>query len=246
MEISKTRLSKYALLHQKKHRDRERLFIVQGEKAVRDTMPYFETEAIIIRKGIAFDKKGYGVDVLEASEGDMKKLSSFDSLPDVVAVCSIPSPETNLKLEDTEFTLALDGVQDPGNMGTIIRTAHWFGIRRIYCSIGTADIYNPKVVQATMGSLGKIQITYCELTELFDANPLIPVYGLTLEGENLFEISSPNPGIIVMGSEGHGHSQTVFDRLTKCLTIPPANPKDHPESLNVSIATAITLSQLIK
>lgn len=202
--------------------------MVQGSKAVKDTMPFFEIEAIVER------------------EEDIRKLSTLENPPDIIAIYRIPKRGNDIEVAKDKFTLVLDGIQDPGNLGTIVRTAHWFGIEKIYCSKDTVDIYNPKVVLATMGSIAKVEVTYCELEDLFEANPDIPVYGLLLDGENIYRLKEPQPGFIVMGSEGHGPAAKTQKRITRALTIPPANPTDHPDSLNVAIATAITLSQMIK
>lgn len=228
MEISKNRINKYAMLRLKKYRDREGLFLVQGRKAVDDTLPYFELEAMI------------------ENEPDIRKITTLENVPDVIAVYRIPQTRRNLEVESDRFTLVLDGVQDPGNMGTIIRTAHWFGVKRIFCSPDTVDVYNPKVVLSTMGSIAKVDVTYCSLTELFDSNPGLPIYGMLLEGRNIFETDNLRPGFIVMGNEGHGPKESTRSRITEGLTIPAANPGDAPDSLNVAIATAITLSQLLK
>lgn len=228
MELSKARIARYALLRHKKYREKEGLFLVQGEKAVRDTMPHFELEALI-----------------EDSDA-IRKISTLDNLPPVIAVFKMPTRIPDLRVRGDKFVPVIDGVQDPGNLGTILRTSHWFGVDRIYCSEDTVDLYNPKTVMSTMGSIAKLEVQYCNLTALFDANPEFPVYGLLLEGENIFKVGALPPGFIVMGNEGHGLSGETRLKITKGLTIPPANPDNHPESLNVAIATAITLSQLIQ
>lgn len=227
-KISKNKIGRYALLRHKKYRDKEGLFIVQGEKAVTDTMPFFELEALI------------------EDEDAIRRITTLENIPTKIAVYRLPQRTESLCIEPDKFCLVLDGVQDPGNLGTIIRTAHWFGVRKVFCSKDTVDLYNPKVVMSTMGSIAQVEVTYCNLADLFDANPTTPVYGLLLEGEDLFEATDLTPGFIVMGSEGHGLSDTTVKRITKGLTIPPAIPSNHPDSLNVAIATAITLSQLIK
>lgn len=217
------------MLRHKKYRDETGLFLVQGEKAVRDTMALFRLEAL--------------VDDPDA----IRKITTLANPPEVIAVYHIPETSaTDLKTPSGSFSLVLDGVQDPGNLGTIIRTAHWFGLRKVYCSRDTVDIYNPKTVLATMGSLGHVEAVYCDLADLFDANPGLPVYGLMMEGEDIFDQKNPAPGLIVMGSEGHGPSASTAARVTTALTIPPADPAERPDSLNVAIAAAITLSQLLK
>lgn len=247
MGISRARLNRYALLRHKKHREKEGLFLVQGEKAVKDTLGKFDIETILC---IRPDKHSFlqGIkEIQEVSEGEMRKISTLEKLPEITAVYRIPKIQPSLQSEDIkEFSLVLDGIQDPGNLGTIIRTAHWFGIRKIFCSLDTVDIYNAKVVMATMGSIASVETIYCDLNELFALNPNVPAYGLLLEGENLFAVKDLKPGFIIMGSEGHGPSDETRRHITRGLTIPAADPDDSPDSLNVAIATAITLSQILK
>lgn len=229
MEISKSKINRYALLRHKKYRDKEGLFLVQGAKAVNDTVNHFEVEAII-----------------EDPEA-IRKISTLEKLPEIIAVCKIPlQKDFDINSLKEDYYLVLDGIQDPGNMGTIIRTAHWFGVKDIFCSKDTVDIYNPKVVMSTMGSISKVNVWSCDLNVLFDENKHLPVYGLLMEGENLFKAKNLSPGFILMGSEGHGPKKETVDRITRSLTIPPSNPADRPDSLNVGIATAITLSQILK
>jgi TrmH family RNA methyltransferase len=138
----------------------------------------------------------------------------------------------------------LDGIQDPGNLGTIIRIADWFGIDTIYCSEDTADAYNPKVVQATMGSIARVKIVYTNLLTLFDSlPPSYPVYGTLLDGDDIYQQPLSHEGIIVMGNEGNGISEAIRQRVNRRLLIPCFREGDTAESLNVAIATAITCSE---
>jgi len=135
-------------------------------------------------------------------------------------------------------------VQDPGNLGTIIRIADWFGIETIYCSEDTVDAWNPKVVQATMGSIARVNIIYLNLIEMLDALPTdFPVYGTFLDGDNIYQQSLSKNGLIIMGNEGNGISKAVRSRITRRLLIPSFRQGDTAESLNVAIATAITCSE---
>lgn len=202
--------------------------MIQGEKAVNDAAGFFEVESLI------------------EDEDDIRRVSTLDNPPSIIAVCRIPQKPPKREIDATSFMLALDGIQDPGNLGTIIRTAHWFGIQRIFCSEDTVDLYNPKTILATMGSIGRVEVEYCSLPSLFDENPRIPVYGLLLEGKNIFAMKSLEPGFVLFGSEGHGPKPETLRRITDALTIPPSNQENHPDSLNVAIASAITLSQLLK
>lgn len=246
MELSKARISKYSLLRHKKYRDKENLFMVQGEKAITDTINSFEVEALLIKKGTTVPEKFKNYQYFEISERDLRKISTLESVPNVIGIYQMRQKIQTVEIDKESFSLYLDGIQDPGNFGTIIRTAHWFGIKNIFCSPDTVDFYNPKVVQSTMGSIAKIEIRYIEINQLKDSYPDIPVYGMIMEGENIFAVNNVRPGIIVMGSEGHGPSLNTLNALTRGFTIPPKNASDKPDSLNVAIATAIALSQLVK
>lgn len=246
MRVSKTKLNKYALLRHKKYRDKEGLFMVQGEKAVADTLGKFELESILTSNPTKYIQFSLKYPMQELSEPEVRKISTLEKLPDIIAIYKKPDPTYDLKADKNKFTLVLDGIQDPGNLGTIIRTAHWFGIKKIFCSIETVDVYNPKVVMATMGSIASVEVIYCNLEDLFENNPDYPVYGLLLEGENIFSIGKITPGFIVMGSEGHGPTINTSKRISRAFTIPAADPSDSPDSLNVAVATAITISQLVK
>ena len=256
-KLSKTRTARYALLKTRKGRRKEGLFIVQGLKAVRDTIDHFELESLIL-SGNLEPRASYMAEFLEsrdavlkeriflATESEMKKISTLNDLPDIIAVYRIPVYEPTPKLsEEDEFILVLDGVSDPGNFGTIIRSAHWFGIKEIYCSSECPDLYNPKVVQSTMGSMAKVRVHYVDLKQLLEDNAHLPVYGLLLEGKDIFQCRDFNKGFIVMGNEGHGISEEIRSHITDPLTIPPKSPDDKPESLNVAIATAITLAVIL-
>lgn len=247
MKLSKTKKSLYGNLQTVKMRRRHRLFTVEGDKAVADTSKYFDIEAIVKVEGYSLhglsecnllDDKIY-----EVSESEMKELSYFSTPSSVLGVFRIPEVELedDLKVDDTKLHLVLDGVRDPGNMGTIIRTAHWFGIFTIYASHDCVDCYNPKVVQSSMGSLGAVRVRYCNLEELLNINNTMPVYGTLLEGENIFKAALKNRGFLVMGNEGVGISEKIRGRITCGLNIPPAT-SNHGESLNVAIATGIVLS----
>ena len=181
------------------------------------------------------------------TDDELRKLSFLQHPQEVLAVFEIPSPGSLPFREGlgvgSPLSLALDGIQDPGNLGTIIRIADWFGITTIYCSEDTADCYNPKVVQATMGSLAHINIVYTDLEALlrqYDG----PIYGTLLDGQNIYQQELSSEGIIVMGNEGNGISPAIRQLVTHKLLIPNYNPSSETaESLNVAIATAITCAE---
>ena len=172
---------------------------------------------------------------------DIEKISTLKTPQEVIGLVKIPKwPLLNYNLLKNKFSLVLDGVQDPGNMGTIIRTADWFGITDIICSDDTVDVYNPKVVQATMGSLSRINVHYVDLESVLSETKL-PVYGALLNGENIYSSDFGNEGLVVMGNEGNGLTEKVKQLITKAITIPGAG---NAESLNVAIATAIFCSEI--
>ena len=144
----------------------------------------------------------------------------------------------------SNLVIALDRVQDPGNLGTIMRIADWFGITDIICSLDTVDVYNPKVVQATMGAISRVKVHYLDLANLIKQNPNIPVYGTFLDGRNIYETSLTPHGIVVMGNEGQGISNEIGALIKRRLFI-PSYPQERPtsESLNVGMATAITIAE---
>ena len=246
-ELSKTKLSVYSSLGSRKHRSRQGLFIVEGEKSVADTLPYYDLEALVVR--FDFEPKMFGLSDLpeerlySTNAAGMDKLSSLSTSSPVAAVYKLPKDKENefADLPD-DLYLMLDGIQDPGNLGTIVRTAHWFGIKKIFASKDTVDIYNPKTIQSTMGSLAKVEVVYCSLEDVIESNKNLPVYGLLLDGEDIYKAKLGNSGFIVMGNEGKGISESLRGLVTDRLLIPPYDSSDHSESLNVAIATGITLA----
>jgi TrmH family RNA methyltransferase len=180
--------------------------------------------------------------VSEVSDDELRKLSFLQHPQQVLAV--FPIPQSSTLPDPDQLILALDGVQDPGNLGTIIRIADWFGIKTIYCSEDTVDAWNPKVVQATMGSIARINLIYIDLPELLDTLPdSFPVYGTLLDGEDIYQQPLSENGLIIMGNEGNGISEAVRTRINHRLLIPSFSQGDTAESLNVAIATAITCSE---
>lgn len=246
--ISKARIKFVHTLEQKKARTREQLFVAEGPKVVGDLMARFQPKMLFHTAGWhAPQGRTAGVETDEnVSEEELKKLSFLQHPQQVLAVFPLPHTETaDTKLPSQQLCLALDGVQDPGNVGTIIRVADWFGITQLYCSHETADVYNPKVVQATMGSLARVDIHYTDLVSLIDHLPeSCPVYGTLLDGSNLYQQELSDHGLIVMGNEGKGLTAEVRQRINHRLLIPNyPKGRDTAESLNVAIATAIVCAE---
>lgn len=242
--ISKNQQKLVRQLEQKKYRTRERLFVAEGPKVVGDLLRHgyrptllFATSEWILRS------KSLPLDIQEVSDEELHRISFLQHPQLVLALFPIPESPSVPIVDKNLLYLALDGVQDPGNLGTIIRIADWFGIKTVFCSLDTADVWNPKVVQATMGSIARVNIIYTNLKELL-ANADTPVYGTLLDGEDIYHYPLTERGIIVMGNEGNGISEEIRKLVTDKLLIPDFNNSpDRAESLNVAIATAITCSE---
>ena len=231
--ISKNQLKAVRQLEMKKYRTREGLFVAEGPKVVGDLLRCGFRPAMLFATA-----EWNGSDAQLVTDDELRKLSFLQHPQQVLAV--FPIPDVQPAAQKSQLALVLDGVQDPGNLGTIIRIADWFGIATIFCSEDTADAWNPKVVQATMGSIARVQIVYCDLQQLLKDTTL-PVYGTLLDGNNIYEQELKPEGYIVMGNEGNGISAPIRQLVTHRLLIPSFRPG--AESLNVAIATAITCSE---
>lgn len=250
MEISKTKANLFSGLSNKKMREKSGLFMAEGKKCVLDTLGAFElvnlvaTEEWLERNGKITGSLEQEK-ILTAREDVIKKISSLSTPSDVIAVFKIPQ-QTEISLSEDELYLFLDGIQDPGNLGTIIRTADWFGFDKVICSKNTVDVFNPKTIQSTMGSLKRVKIFYDDLEKLLIDGKTKRIYGTLLEGENIFKKKLDKSGVIIMGNEGNGISECLRRLISDPLFIPPYREESHAESLNVAIATAITLAQFRK
>ena len=235
----------------KKFRTRERVFVAEGPKVVEDLMEVMRPKRLIATNEWINNKQTDGIEIDIVTEEELARLSFLQHPQQVLAVFPILSnnqSEDYTKELKGKLTLALDSVQDPGNLGTIIRIADWFGIETIICSHETADVYNPKVVQATMGSIARVKVIYTDLQKtLKHLSESLPIYGTFLNGDNIYKSNLSNDGIIVMGNEGRGISKEVAKVITNRILIP-----NYPEgrkcadSLNVAIATAITCAEFRK
>ena len=247
--LSKAKIKLIQSLEQKKKRREERLFVAEGPKVVGDLLPYFPCRLIVAEPTwLAQHPEVRAAEVIEATSDELRKASFLKAPQEVLALFELPSYAIPHDAASKELCLALDDVQDPGNLGTIIRVADWFGIRHIFCSIGTTDAYSPKTVQASMGAVARVQLHYVNLYDFLrdikSKNPSTPLYGTFLEGNNIYKESLTSHGIIIMGNEGNGIGKQVQELVTHKLLIP-----NYPEgcatseSLNVAIATAITCAE---
>ncbi len=242
--LSKAQISLINSLQQKKFRTQHSLFIVEGIKSVLEFVNSSYKVHKILHTAQAVAKLGKLPQILkleEITEAEFNKITALKNPQGALALVEIP---TNNEFDPKDLTgkhsLVLDDVQDPGNLGTIIRTAEWFGIKHILCSIGTVDAYNPKVVQATMGSLARVQISYLDIEELI-TNTNLPTFGALLNGQSIYETNFNSEGLIIMGNEGNGIRQNLIPRINQAVTIPRIG---EAESLNVAIATTIFCSEL--
>ena len=242
--ISKNQIKYIRQLEQKKFRKRENCFVAEGPKVVGDLMHQYQPKAIFATEDWNGIELTGPVPVSRVTDEELRRISFLQTPQQVLALFPIPEHTSYLSPLTSHLYLALDSVQDPGNLGTIIRIADWFGIDTIFCSEDTADAYNPKVVQATMGSLAHVHIIYTDLLQLFETLPNdFPVFGTLLDGEDIYQQPLSDYGIIVMGNEGNGISEAVRQRVTHRLLIPNFHQGPSAESLNVAIATAITCSE---
>lgn len=247
MELSKSKFNVYSSLGSAKMRRKHGLFTVEGEKSVSDTLGLFDAEAVICLKEKAESFARCACNLYVVTEPEMRKLSNLSTPSSAMAIYRLPESghDDDIRVPADRLYMVLDGVQDPGNLGTIIRTCHWFGIYRIFASHDTVDVFNPKTIQSTMGSVAKVRVDYVDLASLFEANRNLPVYGTLLEGKDIFKAELSACGFILMGNEGKGISPALRTFITDPLLIPPAGP-DHSESLNVAIAAAVTIAQFRK
>ena len=234
-------------LEMKKNRKREGLFVAEGPKVVGDLLSRFRLHSVFATdEWTGGDSIGADVRLERVDDDTLRRLSFLQHPQQVVAVMEM-NKEEKVEVDADRLTIMLDGVQDPGNLGTIIRIADWFGIDSIICSPDTADAYNPKVVQATMGSLGRVSVTYAPLVPLLSSLPAdMPIYGTLLDGKDIYQKELTRHGVIIMGNEGNGISDEVRAMVTHPLLIPRFRQGESAESLNVAVATAITCSEFCR
>lgn len=245
MSLSKNRIKYIHSLELKKNRKIDKVFLAEGPKLVGDLLGHVPCQFLIATSEWLSGNKHLPVeDVTEVSEEELSRASLLKTPQQVLAVFRQPDEEMDASVINRSLCLALDDVQDPGNLGTIIRLADWFGIEHIFCSPSTVDVYNPKTVQATMGGIARVKLHYTPLPELIQSLNDVPVYGTFLDGKNMYEQPLISYGLIVMGNEGNGIGKEVEQLINRKLYIPnyPAD-RETSESLNVAIATAIVCAE---
>lgn len=243
--LTKNKTKYIQSLKNKKYRDLHDTFVVEGIKMNLELIKILRAEYIIATREVLemLPDKYDCENIIEITESELHKLSFQKTPQNIIGVYHkkklpcLPNPDKNL-------ILALDDIQDPGNLGTLARLADWYGITDLICSRNTVDIYNPKTIQSTMGAIGRVNVHYCELKDYLTEHQNTPIYGTFLEGSNIYKEDLTTNGIIIMGNEGQGISREIEKLVSKKLYIPPyplnANTS---ESLNVSIAAAIVCSE---
>jgi RNA methyltransferase, TrmH family len=245
--FNKTHTKYIQSLHHKKFRDQNNVFIAEGPKVVLELL---ESREFVCQQLFAVNEwlgnnentlqNFSGMQVFEVKDFELEKITALSSPNNVLAVFKKKEQGQAINIKE-KITLVLDAIQDPGNLGTIIRTADWFGIENIVCSPACADMYNPKVVQSTMGSLARVNIFYTNLEDWLQTNEDIKKYAAALNGKNINNLKAVKEGIIIIGNEGKGISNSILSLAGERITIPK---KGGAESLNAAVATGIILAAI--
>ncbi|WP_293311449.1 TrmH family RNA methyltransferase [Pedobacter sp. UBA5917] len=244
--LSKSQISFIKSLHQKKYRKEHGLFIVEGIKSIKEFIRsnyHIHTIFYNSEQYNLLPKLPANINLFEVKNAELDKISTLQTPQGFLALVHIPkNRQLDQKELKNQFTLVLDGVQDPGNMGTIIRTADWFGFKNIICSLDSVEVFNPKTVQATMGSLARVNIFEADLPA-FLADNTLPVFGALLDGGSIYKTQWGNEGLVILGNEGKGISPEVIKKINKPVTIPRIG---EAESLNVAVSAAIFCAELVR
>ena len=246
MALSKNRIKYIRSLELKKNRKADKVFLAEGPKLVGDLLGHFRCRFLIATAEWLSAHRHLAVeDVTEVSEEELSRASLLKTPQQVLAVFEQPDESVDVSVISRSLCLALDDVQDPGNLGTIVRLADWFGIEHIICSQNTVDVYNPKTIQATMGGIARVKVHYTSLPDFIRSlGEDIPVFGTFLNGKNMYEQPLTANGLIVMGNEGNGISREVEALINRRLYIPNyPQERETSESLNVAIATAVVCAE---
>ncbi|QZE13117.1 RNA methyltransferase [Halosquirtibacter laminarini] len=248
--ISKNRIKYIKQLSQKKHRKQEQKYIAEGAKIIEDLILAGQSMETIYADPDAYQRLSSiaskaSIQIVNVDNESIHKASALSTASNAIAIIPIKQETLDMTAIKNNLTIALDNIQDPGNLGTIIRIADWFGIDTILCSKNTVDVFNNKVIQATMGAITRIKVHYVDLQDcLKSATDLhMPIYGTFLKGDNIYTKSLNNHGIIVMGNEGKGISEEIEAIVNNKITIPSFRQEKGSESLNVAMATSIICSE---
>ncbi|WP_264520471.1 TrmH family RNA methyltransferase [Flavobacterium sp. N1994] len=236
--VSKNQIKLITSIQHKKYRQEHQLFIAEGVKVIQELLQSnFVLEHLFVTEAIFEQVNNAQKTVVK--EQDMKRISALSSPSSCLALFKIPAPST---INDNGLIVALDDIRDPGNLGTIIRLCDWFGITQLLCSSETVDVYNPKVIQATMGSIARVNVNYVDL-KAFILNSPLPVYGTFMDGNNIYKEELPKECILILGNEANGISSELQKLAKNKIAIPRFGTLQQTESLNVATATAILLSE---
>lgn len=247
--ISASKIKYVKSLGLQKFRELHNHFVVEGPKMINELLKsdFVPGEIFAVESWLDDNRdklKSVSENIIKVTEKEISRLSGLKTANKVLATVEIPQHKISDKIFD-KLTLVLDEISDPGNLGTIIRIADWFDIRNIICSTNTVELYNPKVIQATMGSLFRVKLYYVNLDRIFvNFGKKIPILGTTLDGENIYKANLPQNAMIVIGSESHGISPSVQNYLDRKITIPAFSTET--ESLNAAVATAIVCSEFMR
>jgi len=238
--LSKAQIKFIQSLQRNKFRSEYQQYIAEGAKIVPELIQagakiaqLYALPEWITQNSLLLKQRQIAVETITADE--LAKISALAAPNQVLAIIAMPQYETKTVSEG--LSIALDSIRDPGNLGTIVRTADWFGIKRVYCSFDCVDLYNPKTVQSTMGSIARVEVVYIDLEELFNANPKVSVFAADMQGKSLYDTTMPENGFLLIGSESHGVSPALLSRSQQ-ITIPRFGGA---ESLNAAIAAGIIL-----
>lgn len=243
--LSKHKIGYIKSLDRKKVRKEEKVFLAEGPKLVGELADKFPCDLLVatpewMERKLPVD----ACEVIVVTPEELTRASLLKTPQQVLGIFRQPEHSMDCEHIRSSLSLALDDVRDPGNLGTIIRIADWFGIENVFCTTGTADVYNPKAVQATMGGIARVKVHYLPLKEFIRSLPGIPVYGTFMDGENLYGAPLSPHGIIIMGNEGNGISAEIKEVISRELFIPSFPPgRETSESLNVAVATALVCGE---
>lgn len=245
MALSKNKISYIRSLKEKRFRNQHKTFVAEGSKLILDLIQNTKCQLLVLSEEMRVNTLKFEIEeTIITTRSEIKKASHLATPPDAIAVFYQNINDYTKTDYSHKLNLMLDEIQDPGNLGTIIRIADWFGIENIFCSYHTVDVYNTKTVQATMGALSRVNVHYVDIIEIINKNNNLPIYGTFLNGKNIYQESLSNEGFIVMGNEGKGINPEIEQLITNRLYIPNFSTNSSTsESLNVAVAAAIVCSE---